>query len=140
LGDWFVTFCGNIVPVSSSVKQFMKNGIPIEPLATWKGRHCVLSGHEKPLVYWYGIPSQKTRILWFINVLFCMIIYISECTEFRILYKTLSTNRQPVRLRKKVNMLSATDTAMLSVQTEIFRQVVECCRRTYTHLVGESGG
>lgn len=68
-------------------------------------------------------------------------IPLRESTEFRNLYKKLSTDLQPVlwkNVNKKVNMLSATDTATLRVQTEIFSQVVECCRSTYTHLVGES--
>jgi hypothetical protein len=66
-----------------------------------------------------------------------MILCISESTDFRIGYKKLSTELQPV-LWNKVNILSATDTATLRVQIEIFSQVVECCSSTYPHLVGES--
>jgi ferritin len=66
-----------------------------------------------------------------------MVICISESTEFRKLYKKLLTQIQPVWW-KKVNVLSITDTATLRVQTEIFSQVVECYRNTYTHLTRES--
>jgi hypothetical protein len=66
-----------------------------------------------------------------------MIICISESAECRSLYNNLSTDVQLVR-RNKVNILSATDTDTLRVQTEIFSHVVECCSNTYPHLVGES--
>jgi len=66
-----------------------------------------------------------------------MIISISESAEFRNLYTKLSNELQPAH-SKKLNLLSATDTATLRVQIEIFSQVVECCSSTYPHLVGES--
>jgi hypothetical protein len=64
-------------------------------------------------------------------------ICISESAELRTLYTKLSNELQPTQ-SKKVNLLSATDTATLRVQTEIFSQVFECCSSTYPHLVGES--
>jgi len=66
-----------------------------------------------------------------------LIICIAESAEFRNLYTKLSNELQPVQ-SKKLNLLSATDTATLRVQTEIFSQVVECCSSAYRHLVGES--
>jgi hypothetical protein len=66
-----------------------------------------------------------------------MILCISESTDFRIEYKKLLTELQPVQWNE-VNLLSTTDTATLRVQIEIFSQVVECCSSTYPHLVGES--
>jgi len=55
----------------------------------------------------------------------------------RNLYSKLSNELQTARF-KKSNIRSATDTATLRVQVEIFSQVVECCSSTYPHLVGES--
>jgi hypothetical protein len=66
-----------------------------------------------------------------------MILCISESAEFIILYEKLLTGIKPVQWNKR-NILSATDTATLRVQTEIFSQIVECCRSTYRHLVRES--
>jgi hypothetical protein len=66
-----------------------------------------------------------------------MILCISESAEFRNLYMKLSDELQPVQWNS-VTILSATDTATLRVQIEIFSQVVECCSSTYRHLVGES--
>jgi hypothetical protein len=66
-----------------------------------------------------------------------MILGISESTDFRIEYKKLSTELQPV-LWNEINILSTTDTVTCRVQTEIFSQVVECCSSTFPHLNGES--
>jgi len=66
-----------------------------------------------------------------------MILCISESTDFRIEYKKLSTELQPV-LWNEVNILSATDTITCKVQTEICSQVAECCSSMYPHLVEES--
>jgi hypothetical protein len=66
-----------------------------------------------------------------------MVLCISESAEYRSLHKKLLTELQPLQ-GKKLNILSATDTATLRVQTEIFCQVVECCSSTYPHLVVKS--
>jgi len=66
-----------------------------------------------------------------------MILCISESTDFRIEYKKLSAELQPV-LWDEVNILSTTSTVKCRVQIEIFSQVAECCNSTYPHLVGES--
>jgi len=66
-----------------------------------------------------------------------MIPCISESIDFRIEYKELSTELQPV-LWNEVNILSATDTITCKVQTLICSQVVECCSSMYRHLVEES--
>jgi hypothetical protein len=65
-----------------------------------------------------------------------MIVCIAESAEFTNMYTKLSNELQPVQW-KKVNM-SATDTATLRVQIQIFSQVAECFSSTYRHLVGES--
>ena len=62
-----------------------------------------------------------------------MIFCISESAEFRNLYTKLSNELRPAQW-KKVNLLSATDTATLRVQIEILSQVVECCTSTSHHL------
>jgi ribonuclease PH len=66
-----------------------------------------------------------------------MILCISESAEFRNLYKKVSNELKPVRLKKE-NLLSTTDTATLRVQIEILSQVVECCTSASHHLDGES--
>jgi hypothetical protein len=115
----------------------MKNGITIRPIDAWKEKHCVISEHQYHLPVDMSTPSQKSRIVYFICVLLCMIVCIAESAEFRNLRNKLSYELRPVHW-KKVNILSVVDTATLRVQTEIFSQVVECCSSTYRHLVGES--
>lgn len=78
-----------------------------------------------------------------VEIYSCFIICITDSTEFRILYEKLSEELQPVlwnklKSTKKLNIPSATSTATLKVQIEIFSQLVEWCSSTYKYLVEES--